>query len=121
MKTVKKMLNDDNDVDVIPDPETISTIEDIKTTIPDFKFKEDDHLDELFDYVCSTYDSHYSGAKYQATDLIIDAGHGEGFCIGNIIKYAKRYGKKEGFNEADIFKILHYALILLYVHRKNKD
>ena len=119
------MLNDD-DIDVIPEPATINTNEEIRTGIPDeFKFKEDDHLDELFDYVCATYDSHYAGEKYQATDLIIDAGHGTGFCLGNIIKYAKRYGKKEGYNEADIMKILHYALILLHVHRKehygNKD
>ena len=26
--------------------------------------------------------------------MIIDAGHGEGFCVGNIMKYAMRCGKK---------------------------
>lgn len=90
-----------------------------------YKFKEDELLGEVLAYIDSTYKSHYSGEKYQATDLIIDAGHGVGFCIGNIIKYAKRYGKKDGYNEADLMKILHYAVILLYAHRKehngNKD
>lgn len=84
----------------------------------DFRFDEGDLIDELRDYIASTYDGHYNGEKYQATDLIIDAGHGEGFCIGNIIKYAKRYGKKDGYNEKDIMKILHYAIILWHVHRR---
>jgi hypothetical protein len=51
--------------------------------------------------------------KIQSTEFIIDAGHGEGFCLGNIIKYAQRYGKKEGKNKEDLLKILHYAVILL--------
>ena len=58
-------------------------------------------------------DRHYSADKIQATEFIIDSGHGEGFCIGNIIKYAKRYGKKQGRNELDLLKIVHYAIILL--------
>lgn len=81
----------------------------------DYKFREDEIIDELRKYVDSTYTGHYSG-KYQATDMIIDAGHGEGFAIGSIMKYAKRYGKKEGKNRKDIMKILHYALIMLYIH-----
>jgi hypothetical protein len=54
--------------------------------------------------------------KYQATEFIIDGGHGEGFCMGNILKYAQRYGKKNGYNRADLMKVLHYALFALYVH-----
>ena len=38
-----------------------------------------------------------------ATEMIIDSGHGEGFCIGNILKYAQRYGKKNGKNRAVAF------------------
>lgn len=86
----------------------------------DFRFEEDDTIRELYDYVASTYNAHYSGKKnLQATDLIIDAGHGTGFCVGNIIKYAKRYGKKGDGEQAkkDVMKILHYALILAYVHK----
>jgi len=50
--------------------------------------------------------------------MIIDAGHGEGFCIGNIMKYAMRYGKKNGKSDADLFKIIHYALIALHLNDK---
>lgn len=64
-------------------------------------------------HIDSTYDEHYSKEKIQATEFIIDSGMGEGFCMGNIIKYAKRYGKKEGKNRDDILKIIHYAIILL--------
>ena len=65
-------------------------------------------------YIDATYNEHYSG-KYQATDMIIDAGHGTGFCMGNIMKYAKRYGKKGGYNRKDLMKIIRYAIIEMYV------
>ena len=82
----------------------------------DYKFNEYEKLIALKDYVDSTYDQHYSKSKFQATEFIVDSGHGEGFCIGNILKYSQRYGKKEGKNRADLLKVLHYALIALYVH-----
>jgi len=81
-----------------------------------YKFHEDRILRELQAYIDSTYDEHYSRTKFQATEFIIDGGHGVGFTVGNILKYAQRYGKKDGFNRKDILKIIHYAIILLYVH-----
>ena len=62
----------------------------------DYKFNEAKLIEELKLYVDTTYEAHYSKTKFQATEFILDAGHGEGFCIGNILKYAQRYGKKEG-------------------------
>ena len=82
----------------------------------DYKFNEYENLIALKDYVDSTYNQHYSKSKFQATEFIVDSGHGEGFCIGNILKYSQRYGKKEGKNRADLLKVLHYALIALHVH-----
>ena len=29
---------------------------------------------------------HYARRKYQSTQFIEDCGHGEGFCMGNILK-----------------------------------
>ena len=81
-----------------------------------YKFHEDRILRELQAYIDSTYDEHYSKNKFQATEFIIDGGHGVGFTIGNIMKYAQRYGKKNGYNRKDILKIIHYAIMLLYVH-----
>ena len=79
----------------------------------DYKFNEDKVLSTLKTYIDSTYDQHYSTDKIQATEFIIDSGMGEGFCLGNVIKYAKRYGKKAGKNELDLLKIIHYTIILL--------
>jgi Protein of unknwon function (DUF3310) len=83
----------------------------------EYKFNEDQSLKEIAEYLEKTYTQHYSG-KYQATDMIIDVGHGTGFCVGNIMKYAKRYGKKNGFDRRDLLKIIHYAIIQLHVHDK---
>lgn len=81
-----------------------------------YKYNEQNLLQELKRYIDNTYGEHYSRDKFQATEFIIDGGHGEGFCIGNILKYAQRYGKKEGKNRKDLLKVLHYAMIMLYVH-----
>ena len=80
----------------------------------DYKFKENIIVNDIMDYVNKTYDSHYAKTKnYQATEIIIDQGHGTGFCMGNILKYAQRYGKKEGRNKNDLMKVIHYAIIQL--------
>jgi len=81
-----------------------------------YKYNEGELIKEFQAYVDATYGEHYSLNKYQATEFIIDAGHGDGFCIGNVMKYAQRYGKKDGYNRKDLLKVLHYALIELYVH-----
>ena len=59
-----------------------------------YKYSEDKLLAEILEYVNSTYSQHYSQNRYQATEFILDSGHGAGFCIGNIMKYAQRYGHK---------------------------
>ena len=33
--------------------------------------------------------------------------------MGNILKYAQRYGKKDGKNKKDLMKVIHYAIIQL--------
>ena len=88
----------------------------------DYKYHEDRVLKELKEYVDKTYGEHYSQNKYQATEFIIDSGHGTGFCLGNILKYAQRYGKKGSREDArkDLLKVLHYGMIALYVHDKEK-
>ena len=79
----------------------------------DYKFKEDKIMDDIKKYIDVTYDSHYAKTVKQATEIIIDQGHGTGFCMGNILKYAQRYGKKEGHNKNDLLKVIHYAIIQL--------
>jgi len=78
-----------------------------------YKFSEAEILFDVKSYIDDTYSSHYAQAPKQATELIIENGHGEGFCIGNILKYAQRYGKKDGHNKNDLLKVIHYAIIQL--------
>jgi len=81
-----------------------------------YKYDEPRLLKELEDYINNTYSEHYSQDKFQATEFIIDSGHGEGFTLGNVIKYAQRYGKKNGRNRKDLLKVIHYAMMMLYIH-----
>ena len=84
----------------------------------DYRFNEGELLVEIKKYIDATYNQHYSKNKYQATEFITDSGHGIGFCVGNILKYAQRYGKKGDARESrkDILKIIHYSIILLSEH-----
>jgi len=90
----------------------------------EYKFNEDNTIEQIKRYIDRTYEQHYANGKYQATDMIIDAGHGDGFCIWNIMKYAMRYGKKpdpitdEYKNQGDLLKIIHYAIIALHLWTK---
>ena len=78
----------------------------------DYKFNEDKALESIKEYIDKTYGQHYASGNIQATEFIFDSQHGTGFCIGNIIKYAQRYGKKNGANPDDLLKIIHYAVML---------
>lgn len=89
---------------------------DVNPNDVDYIYSEGDIIREIKDYIDSTYNQHYSKNKFQATEFIIDGGHGEGFCIGNILKYAQRYGNKDGYNRKDLMKVIHYAIIMLHVH-----
>jgi len=86
----------------------------------DYKYNENISLKEIEKYIDKTYGQHYSKNNFQATEFIIDGGHGEGFCIGNIMKYAQRYGKKNGKDKNDLLKVIHYAIIMLHVHNLEK-
>ena len=87
----------------------------------DYKFNEGEILKEIQKYVDSTYEQHYATGKIQSTEFILDTGHGLGFTIGNIIKYAQRYGKKDGFNKKDLLKVIHYAIIDLSIHKGENE
>jgi hypothetical protein len=87
----------------------------------EYKFNEKGLLDEMQDYIDSTYNQHYAKNKFQATEFIFDSGHAEGFCIGNILKYAQRYGKKGDREQGrkDLQKVIHYAIMAIHNHDLN--
>ena len=83
-----------------------------------YKFDEKKSIEEIKKYIDLTYEQHYAQNKFQATEFIIDSGHGTGFCIGNMMKYTQRYGRKGNLIEwrKDLMKVIHYAIIQLYIH-----
>lgn len=85
-----------------------------------WKYNEEAILDELKNYITTTYQQHYSAGdhKVQTLDLIEACGDGEAFCRSNILKYASRYDKK-GSARMDIMKVLHYAMLLMHFNDKN--
>ena len=93
--------------------------------IPDqtniYKFSEDKLIEEFTDYIDSTYAAHYNTNKIQSMENIIDKGHGTGFCMGNVDKYASRYLNKGTREDArkDLMKVLHYTLLQLHIHDNN--
>jgi Protein of unknwon function (DUF3310). len=82
----------------------------------DYKFAEDIYLDEIKKYIDNTYSAHYAKTKLQAFEEIVDNGYGLGFAMGNVTKYNKRFGKKNGKNRDDLLKQIHYAILALYAH-----
>jgi hypothetical protein len=85
--------------------------------LPDYKYNEPNALTEIQEYIDKTYNQHYTSkskrSNVQVMESIIAAGHGLGFCMGAIMKYAPRYGKKNSYNRQDLLKIIHYAIIAL--------
>ena len=79
-----------------------------------FKYEEDAILKQAEDYIAKTYELHYTSDKgnYQTLDLIESIGDAEAFCRSNAIKYLSRFGKKDGKNEKDILKAIHYCTLL---------
>ena len=51
---------------------------------------------------------HYNSGKFEAMDVIADAGYGEGFCLGNVLKYTLRAQHKE--DEIDDLKKARWYL-----------
>tara|TARA_R110002110_G_scaffold55513_1_gene158360 strand:+ start:247 stop:462 length:216 start_codon:yes stop_codon:yes gene_type:complete len=60
---------------------------------------------------------HYNSGNYEAIDVIEDAGFGEGFCLGNALKYILRAKHKEDYIE-DIKKAQWY---LEYLIQRNEN
>lgn len=92
--------------------------EDDQIGIP-WKYDEDRIIWELWDYCASTYGEHYGANEIQASEFISSSGHGDGFFLGNVIKYADRYSKK-GKTPAewrkDLLKIAHYTIMQIWEH-----
>ena len=83
------------------------------------KYNEDELINEVREYISSTYRGHYSAGNVQTLDLIDACGDAEAFCRSNVLKYASRYDRK-GTARKDIIKIIHYGMLLLHFNDKRE-
>lgn len=82
-----------------------------------YKFNEGRLIEELRTYIDATYSQHYASDKkdIQTFELIAKyPERGLSFAIGNVMKYADRFGYKDGMNRKDLLKMLHYGIFALY-------
>lgn len=90
------------------------------SVVKSYKYSEDEILEELRQYIDSTYGQHYSTEKLQTIDVWEALGIEVESCQSNVLKYSMRYGKKGGHNKADLLKILHYTILWWhYTQSKN--
>ena len=78
-----------------------------------FKYNEGKILDDLNDYIQSTYGAHYTNENnaVQTLDVFESRGTLSSTSIDNAIKYLMRYGKKSGKNKMDFIKAMHYLVL----------
>ena len=89
----------------------------LKFNKAEYKYNEAEYITQLVNYIDSTYGQHYSSESddgVQTIDVWKALGIEKESCQSNLIKYAMRYGKKDGFNKKDLLKIMHYTILLWY-------
>ncbi len=86
------------------------------------KYNEEEILKQVIEYISSTYNQHYStdGKGLQAMDIFRNMDIDMDFSQANAIKYLMRYGKKQGRNEKDLYKAIHYTSHIIRT-RKTKS
>lgn len=85
-----------------------------KNDIP-YRYNEGKILSELTNYINKTYNQHYVGKNdIQTLDVWDSLGISEDVCMGTLIKYAMRFGKKNGKNKDDLLKLMHYAVLVYH-------
>jgi len=79
------------------------------------KYNEDKILNEVLEYIKTTYSKHYSTTKegFQVQDILRHLQIDKDFSLSNAIKYLMRYGKKNGKNKMDLYKAIHYIVLLI--------
>ena len=83
------------------------------------KYNEDVILALIGQFIKESYDKHYStdGKGLQAMDIFRNMDIDMDFSQANAIKYLMRYGKKQGRNEKDLYKAIHYIVLLISSER----
>lgn len=84
------------------------------------KYKEKETLSEVLAYIKTTYGEHYANSNIQLIDYFDAQNVAVSYCQANAIKYIARYGKKDGMNIKDLYKAIHYIVLLIYFSSKKE-
>lgn len=86
-----------------------------------WKYNEDKVLADVLTYIKSTYGEHYAHEINDKGMQLFDLWEGMDIlapiCQGTAQKYISRYGRKGGYNKKDIYKTIHYCILLLHATR----
>lgn len=88
--------------------------------MPNYKYDEDKHVDEVQKYLAGTYGEHYVAKDIQVIDIWESLDSLETTARDTAIKYLCRYGKKAGKNKKDLLKAIHYILLMMYASEKGE-
>lgn len=83
----------------------------------EYKYSEDIFILNLHEHVKATYSKHYGGI-IQPVEFIMSNATTLDYLKGNVIKYIYRFGKKNGSNPEDLYKAVHFMMMML--HYKDK-
>lgn len=90
--------------------------------MPNYKYNEDSLIQEVREYIDSTYGQHYVADKeVQVVDLWKALGTLETTARDTAVKYLCRYGKKDGKNKKDLLKAIHYIILMMHAAEDDKD
>tara|TARA_R110000824_G_scaffold65001_2_gene169658 strand:+ start:165 stop:437 length:273 start_codon:yes stop_codon:yes gene_type:complete len=85
------------------------------------KYSEDIILKDIQSYIENTYGGHYVGKdQVQIVDLWASLGNVDTTARDVAMKYLMRYGKKDGYNEKDLLKAIHYIVMMIHFRRKDE-
>jgi hypothetical protein len=87
-----------------------------------YKYHEDSILQEVKNYIDSTYGQHYVGnGEIQTVDFWESLGSLDTTARDTAIKYLARFGKKGGNNRKDLLKAIHYIILMMYATREEQQ
>lgn len=112
-------INKENKINSV----TTSTIYDCPSPSKiNYKYNEDKTIQEIKNYIDSTYSQHYvsNETNLQALDAWLAMGNFATTVRDTIVKYAWRLGKKDD-SKKEAMKMIHYGILLLnYYNIKEK-
>lgn len=76
-----------------------------------YHYSEDVFMRDCMKHIDKTNSGHYSGGV-QTVEFIMSNAETLDYLKGCAIKYIQRYGKKEGHNSVDLYKAVHYIMMM---------